>query len=130
MRSGGGSEEKSQHGRNIALTYIETMTREELEAALPGYLRMRDIADDLHNEALERLAGDVALPRRSSNRPRLPKLPATQDVILYDIAIAWLQARDEDLLAQQGDGGRGDAECRAAIFLPGRGEQRTGLPAA
>ena len=36
---------------------VETMTREELEAALPGYLKMRDIADGLYKEALERLAG-------------------------------------------------------------------------
>ena len=39
---------------------VETMTREELEAALPGYLKMRDIADGLYKEALERLAGDLA----------------------------------------------------------------------
>ena len=38
---------------------VETMTREELAAALPGYLKMREIADNLHREALERLAGDL-----------------------------------------------------------------------
>jgi hypothetical protein len=39
---------------------VETMTREELAAALPGYLKMRDIADSLHKDALERLAGMAA----------------------------------------------------------------------
>ena len=39
---------------------VETMTRAELEAVLPQYLKMRDIADGLHKDALERLAGDLA----------------------------------------------------------------------
>ena len=44
----------------VRSTTVETMNREELEAALPGYLKMRNMADGLYKEALERLAGGVA----------------------------------------------------------------------
>jgi hypothetical protein len=41
-------------------TNVETMNRGELERAVPGYLKMRDIADGLHKKALEQLAGIAA----------------------------------------------------------------------
>jgi hypothetical protein len=50
-------------------------------------------------------------------RPDLPKPPASRGAILYEIAVAWLRARDEHLLAK-----KGDDECRVAILLPDCGE--------
>jgi hypothetical protein len=51
---------KATMGEMLRSHTVETMTREELEAALPRYLKMREIADGLYKEALERLAGDLA----------------------------------------------------------------------
>ena len=51
------------------------------------------------------------------SRPALPKPPTSRDAILYEIAVAWLRARDHHLLAKTSDD-----ESRVAIFLPDRGE--------
>jgi hypothetical protein len=41
-------------------TNVETMTRAELEASVPGILEFRDTADRLYRRTIERLGGDVA----------------------------------------------------------------------
>jgi hypothetical protein len=55
-----GAAQEAAKAEIIRRTTIETMTREELQMAVKGFLDMRDIAQGLHDQALKRLAGEVA----------------------------------------------------------------------